>query len=69
MSRGGKRPGQRGREKVDPALHYQRRYFSLPPDVIEGLEAIPNGERSRLVATLLREYFSGLEKVKKELRD
>lgn len=55
--RGGKRPGQRGREKVDEALHFQRRYFSLPPDVIEELDKVPNGERSRLVATLLREYF------------
>lgn len=56
--RGGKRPGQRGREKVDPSLHVVGRYFSLPPDVIEELDKVPSGERSRLVARLLREYFS-----------
>lgn len=55
--RGGKRPGQRGRDKVDPALHYRRHYFSLPPDVSEELDRVPNGQRSRLVADLLREHF------------
>ncbi len=57
MSRGGKRPGQRGRPARPPEEHSQRRLFTLPPDVIAGLARVMRGEQSSLVARLLREYF------------
>jgi hypothetical protein len=55
--RGGKLPGQRGRAKQPEGTHFKGRYFSLPPDVVQWLDAQPSGQRSRIVADALRAWI------------
>lgn len=51
-------PKRRGVPKQPPDTLYVRRYFSLPPDVVEELDKVPSGQRSATVAAALRKYFA-----------